>query len=71
MTTKEHTEHLRRAAEHVEGMDMRLSAALGELKIALRGLQTIARWPYHPRTIKALQQRALDTLRLIGKEWER
>lgn len=65
-TTREHVERLRKTAEYVEQLDDRMMEARGRLYIAMEGLKEILAWP-NP-TVEELQQRAIDTLRLIGRE---
>ena len=61
-------EHLRKVAERMEQTQAMLADERANLYIAVQALRDIAVWAIRDGNDEMIQSRALDALRLIGKE---
>jgi len=71
--TKQRIEHLHKAAEHLAHLEALLAEERAHRYIAVNALRTIAGWATPTVSLsltrfKWIRERAIDTLRLIGKE---
>lgn len=70
MTAQQHIENLRKAVEYMEQLEAKLAEEQSDLHIAIQALRAIADWTDIDGARAMIRSRALDTLRLIGKEGE-